>query len=80
MKFALDDLNNDIMFLKFTKADGSIREMYATKSLDIIPKEKHPKGTEKQLSNTVIRVFDVDINEWRSVKEENIIEAKVAIV
>lgn len=82
--FDLTPLNKNVMFLKFTKKDGSIREMYATKDLNRIPFTKHPKPveqSEQQESKTtavnVTRVFDVEIKEWRSVLHDNIIEAEI---
>ena len=51
----------------FIKADGSLREAYGTKVLDLIPINQHPKGVKKP-SDDVITFFDLEKNEWRSLK------------
>lgn len=52
----------------FTKADGSRREMTATRDPRLIPAEKAPSGeSEYRTENDKqIRVFDTDLQEWRS--------------
>lgn len=58
-----------VVNFSFYKKDGSIREANGTTNLNIIPEENHPKGTDKILSNEVVRFFDVDKDEWRSFKK-----------
>jgi hypothetical protein len=52
----------------FTKADGSRREMDATRNVRFIPESKMPNGggqTRVENDNQV-RVFDTGLQEWRS--------------
>jgi hypothetical protein len=55
----------------FTKKDGTQRVMRCTRSPAQIPEDQHPtNGTND--SQTSLRVFDLDKNEWRSFIIENI--------
>lgn len=51
----------------FTKADGSIREMKCTLKEGIAPTVEDPKT-----SDFLCVVWDVEVNQWRSFKFENI--------
>lgn len=59
--------------VKFVKKDGTIRIMRCTLDFTRIPKEKHPKKVDipnilKLMQNSgIIRVFDLEKNDWRSV-------------
>lgn len=63
---SLKDFN--VFNIEFTKADGTVRKLRGTVKIDLVPAEKHPKGTGTAPSNPfVLKVFDLDINDWRSV-------------
>ncbi|AZV01339.1 tail fiber protein [Shigella phage vB_SdyM_006] len=77
IKTLLHNGKNEIVF---TKKDGSIRVIRCTLDYDIIPEEHHPKQdsskplTEKETKTpSYIRVFDTEINAWRSITTESII-------
>ena len=55
----------------FTKKDGTERVMKCTRSPAQIPEDLHPKNGTGDTDST-IRVFDLDKNEWRSFIVENI--------
>lgn len=59
--------------LLFTKKDGSMRNMITTPN---IPEEHLPKGTGtvKQTDNGLINVFEANIQAWRSVRIDSIID------
>ena len=61
----VDRLKQSIVNVVFTKADGSERTMNCTLKLENIPEDQHPKSAVKSESDQ-IRVFDTDIQEWRS--------------
>lgn len=61
----VDRLKQSVVNITFTKADGSERTMNCTLKLENIPEDQHPKSTVKSESDQ-IRVFDTDIQEWRS--------------
>lgn len=65
---------NNVSFVKFRKVDGSIRNMICTLDLSMIPNKKHPTGMMSNYSDNQIRVFDIVAQEWRSMREENVLE------
>ena len=55
----------------FTKVDGTERVMRCTTSPHLIPEDKQPIGTllrEVPEDGGVLRVFDLDVNDWRSFR------------
>ena len=66
----LADTNNPTT-VTFTKKDGTERVMKCTRSLALIPEDQHPKNGAGD-SDSTLRVFDLDKNEWRSFIVENI--------
>lgn len=58
--------------VKFTKADGTVREMVCTTSPFQIPEDKQPKGTRDTFTEDVQRVFDVEKQEWRSFRWDSV--------
>lgn len=74
MNEVLNLLSSGVVKIKFTKVDGSVREMNATRSFDLIPQNMVPSGTgTKVVREGVITVFDVDTNGWRSFREDSLI-------
>ena len=61
----VDRLKQSVVNVIFTKADGSERTMNCTLKLENIPEDQHPKSAVKSESDQ-IRVFDTDIDAWRS--------------
>ena len=61
----VDRLKQSVVNVVFTKADGSERTMNCTLKLENIPEDQRPKGAIKSESDQ-IRVFDTDIDAWRS--------------
>jgi hypothetical protein len=55
----------------FTKADGSRREMRATTNTNLFTYES--RGGNVPEPQGVIRVWDLDKNEWRSIREDRVI-------
>lgn len=55
----------------FTKKDGTERVMRCTRSPAQIPEDQQPKNGTND-SETSLRVFDLDKNEWRSFIVENV--------
>ena len=56
----------------FTKVDGEERDMHCTLNMEFIPESKQPKGA-KEYADDVIRVFDINKQEFRSFRVENVI-------
>lgn len=70
----IDLLRHNNVRLKFTKTDGSIREMNCTLQEGVaVPYEKKT-DREKKLNDDLIAVWDIDKSAWRSFKLTSIIE------
>lgn len=63
--------DNKSTVVTFKKKDGTIREMRCTRNPKFIPEDQQPK-TDSEGSETSIRVFDLDKQEWRSFIVENV--------
>jgi len=50
----------------FTKLDGTERVMRCTTNLNKIPVYDHPQGENKYANTRNVRVYDLDISEWRA--------------
>jgi hypothetical protein len=69
----LDDyLSENTLTVHFTKKDGSDRIMKCTRNYSSIPSDKQPKGTLEKSTTDAVRVFDTDIQEWRSFNISNL--------
>jgi hypothetical protein len=73
-------ITSGIYALEFTKLDGSIRNMIATRNLDSIPSDKHPTGDGVDNSIGPVAVFDLEACGWRSVYPEKIISMSEATI
>ena len=56
----------------FTKINGEERDMHCTLNVEFIPESKQPKGA-KEYADNVIRAFDINKQEFRSFRVENVI-------
>ena len=65
--------NNSVCFIRFEKADGTIRNMICTLSMVNIPKKDHPRNT-MTYTDDQIRVWDVVARSWRSMIVDRVIE------
>jgi hypothetical protein len=68
----------------FTKLDGTTRVMNCTMSESLIPQELMPKAPSldappRKVSMDTLRVFDLDINEWRSFRVDSVKEFSFTI-
>jgi hypothetical protein len=62
----------------FTKKDGTERTMHATLVESRIPVEKQPKSQKEgsETAGSAIRVFDTEVEEWRSFRWDSITEIR----
>ena len=68
--------------VKFKKVDGSNGVMHCTIAPYLIPEDKKTSGSAELLAEypinlSVLRVFDLDLNEWRSFRVDNVQEVVV---
>ena len=68
------NLLSGIVYFKFRKKNGEERVAHGTVNLQLIPAEKHPKGTAKNLSDEVVRYYDFTKNDWRSFRKDTFIQ------
>tara|TARA_B110000238_G_scaffold194804_1_gene233146 strand:+ start:82 stop:348 length:267 start_codon:yes stop_codon:yes gene_type:complete len=73
----VDTLREGVVNLSFTKVkDGEVRKMRATLVSEQIPQDKMPKtdanaNTEK--NQVAVRVFDLDLQDWRSFRVDSLL-------
>lgn len=76
----LRDKNVKDLRIVFTKKDGTERTITPTLVESRIPTEKLPKSKEEettsQTTGSAVRVFDVDIGEWRSFRWDSVIKVE----
>jgi len=68
----IHELRQGIMNIVFTKTDGTERKLICTLSEDKIPADKKPKGTGTAKNDTVLPVFDMENNSWRSFRWDSV--------
>ena len=74
-------LHESDILVQFTKADGTIRDMLATRDRKKIPTSKLPTPEEIQDPNFIqvvedpdlVRVFDLEKNDWRSFRASTVL-------
>lgn len=72
----IEDLSTRILSIEFTKKDGSIRIMKCTRDFTNIPVEHHPisnKAKPAIVNEEIVKVFDVEISEWRAIRVDSIL-------
>jgi mannitol/fructose-specific phosphotransferase system IIA component len=66
-------LQTGIVNVKFTKTDGSEREMKCTLLESIAIPHVKKTDREKKINDNIISVWDVDKQDWRSFRFDSII-------
>jgi len=73
-----DFLNGHLRYgpvnVKFTKKDGTVREMNCTLKEDLVKPHVKKTDREKIKNPEVCSVFDCEKQEWRSFRYETVIE------
>lgn len=65
-------LKNSVATVTFTKVDGSERRMRCTLQDQYLPEQFRGKGTILTEGGNVIRVYDLDLSEWRSFRVDSV--------
>lgn len=60
--------------IKFHKSTGELRLMRATLREDLIPFELKADNDSTTSNPNLITLWDLDVNEWRSVRTDRIVE------
>ena len=67
------NLTSGVVTFFYRKKNGEVRSAVGTTNLSLIPKEWQPKTKNSvTLSGDVQKYFDFTVNDWRSVKVENV--------
>jgi len=77
---ALDTLKTFKGYLQvtFVKADGSLRKLRGTMNIDLMPKEWRDRRYEHKTGRVnATAIFDLDIEEWRSFRNDSIVEVHI---
>jgi len=69
-------LQQQIVYIKFRKRNGQIRNIKATTNEKMIAAVKNEIFKS---SNEYVRVTDTDINEWRTIRFDSIMEIKITL-
>jgi len=69
-------LRNGPAQVTFTKVNGEIRNMKATLNPNLIPSVQTPvnPAEESERSLNVLRVYDLDVQDWRSFRVDSVTE------
>ena len=65
-------LRRGVVKVNFTKKNGEMRDMKCTLASTLIPQEMQPKGELSNITESVIRAYDVNATGWRSFAVANI--------
>lgn len=66
-------LDENWVRIEFTKIDGTLRSMLCTRNFVEIPNDQKPSGTKKAVNESVLNVFDLEKQAWRSIRVDNIL-------
>ena len=66
-------LKSGIVNVKFTKTDGSEREMKCTLLENIIKPHEKKTDREKKVNENIISAWDIDKEGWRSFRYDSVI-------
>jgi hypothetical protein len=67
-------LKNNTCKVKFNKINGDVRTMICTLNFDLIPKSNRPVGQKSVKNDSIITVWDIENEGWRSFRVDSIIE------
>lgn len=73
------DLKISACEITFEKVDGTVRVLKGTLRPDLLPKEDPAKAkdTKRKTPDGVISVWDLEVQGWRSIREQSIYHYKV---
>lgn len=70
-------LRRRVMRVTFTKKDGTVRKLRGTLNMDLVPESALPKNPGFQPPEGIVRVFDLDLGEWRSFSVDSVSELEM---
>jgi len=84
MKDLEKELATGIVYVVFRKLNGKERTLYGTTNKGFIPEEEHPKSDpdhegSQQVGEDQVKMFDIDLQEWRSCRYSKISQVRVKL-
>lgn len=79
IKGLLNDENVKNLRITFTKVSGEERTIHCTTTESRIPEDRRPKGTGREASAETQRVFDLDLQDWRSFRWDSVKGVKFSL-
>jgi len=76
-------LQSEILEVTFTKVNGDKRVMNCTLMEEILPSnptEEVKKDTKKKVNETILSVWDVDANGWRSFRMDTVTQVRQIVL
>ena len=70
-------LEQNVLVVNFTKLDGDKRVMTCTLREDMKPKTVVKEGVTKKVNDSIVNVWDVNAQGWRSFKYDRLNSAEV---
>lgn len=69
-----EQLSRRVVTVTFIKVNGDTRVMKCTKNFELIPSDKYPQqeAMPKTVNESIERVFDVEILDWRSFRKDSV--------
>ena len=69
-------LRKGVVNVKFTKKNGEVRDMKCTLIQSSIPQDKQAKGVLGRVDESVVRVYDIATDGWRSFVLANVLSVQ----
>ena len=73
-------LQSEILEVTFTKVNGDKRVMNCTLMEEILPSNITENKTEKKVNETILSVWDVDANGWRSFRMDTVTQVRQIVL
>jgi len=69
-------LRDGVVEFKYEKVDGSIRKARGTLKPSLLPEEDKEDKRKRKTSDMCVVYYDLDKDDWRQCRKENIISVK----
>lgn len=70
-------LGKSVVVVTFTKVDGTVRQMVATRRPDLVIVHENKTGRVKAVNENILPVFDLYLGQWRSITLANVTEVVI---
>ena len=70
-------LKANVAEVRFTKSDGTVRNMKCTLKEDLVVHYEKKTDRKKEANTEIVPVFDLEKNEWRSFKVDSVLSISI---